>query len=455
MKFLTSRKGFTLIELLVVIGILAVLAAIAIPSVAGLIDKANVSADSTNANEMTNAIERFASEYELYCQDIASGVIKDGQSGDFDSAQGRVFNVTGATSRADIETLEVAQDAVVADDQIAIYRDTKYPANAKTARLIMQNYTKTSSSVFEPKQSDMHYWYSPDCGVVVFAEPTASKDALNDLVHSGMDAKGNPLSGNTKWVDLTTSSYENGEGVEPTGSIIPTGGKLIRNLQFRQNNDGTCSRDYTNAIMYNAGEYFPDTLMKGDVYVYGNYEYCYGYEWCECAMWSMCCDCDNLTNGWAAKCVNQNSKPGQLLGTINNIPLTSIALCFSGFNIKTSPQIPNTVTSMYCAFKGCELLETVPQLPSSVVNLSDTFSCCTSLKNCNNVRIPDTAKDMWGTFQNCTNLSGTIRIDANPNSIDDFDCLFNGTTKEIILTGVSPKLQEFANTSSLGNVKVQ
>ena len=74
---MSSKKGFTLIELLVVIGILAVLAAIAIPSVAGLIDRANASADKSNANEMTNALERFASEYELYCQDIASGVIVD------------------------------------------------------------------------------------------------------------------------------------------------------------------------------------------------------------------------------------------------------------------------------------------------------------------------------------------------------------------------------------------
>ena len=105
-NIMSSKKGFTLIELLVVIGILAVLAAIAIPSVAGLIDRANVSADKTNANEMTNAIERFASEYELYCQDIASGAL---DPNNLDSAQGRVYNVTGIQSRKDIEDVEKEQ----------------------------------------------------------------------------------------------------------------------------------------------------------------------------------------------------------------------------------------------------------------------------------------------------------------------------------------------------------
>ena len=209
MKLLKSKAGFTLIELLVVIGILAVLAAIAIPSVAGLIDRANVSADKTNANEMTNAIERFTSEYELYCQDIASGALDEDN---LDSAQGRVKNVIGVTTRSGIEGIEFAQSATVADNVVAIYRDTKYPMNAYTMQKIVENYTKTSSSTFEPKQSDMHFWYSPDCGVVVVAEPNKTAAELDGHVISGMDAKGNDISGtdrDAKWIDLTTSTTAN------------------------------------------------------------------------------------------------------------------------------------------------------------------------------------------------------------------------------------------------------
>ena len=209
MKFnYKSRKGFTLIELLVVIGILAVLAAIAIPSVAGLIDRANVSADNTNANEMTNAMERFASEYELYCQDIASGSINPA---DLDSAQGRVYNVTKATTRADITKLE-SEDGL---NGVKINRDTKYPMNHDTMKAIVENYMKTSSSTFEPKQSDCNYYYSPDCGIVVCTETDKAEITdLNALIVSGKDAKGKELGPNTKWINVTDGNI--------VGIITPT-----------------------------------------------------------------------------------------------------------------------------------------------------------------------------------------------------------------------------------------
>ena len=231
MKFnYKSRKGFTLIELLVVIGILAVLAAIAIPSVAGLIDRANVSADNTNANEMTNALERFASEYELYVQDIGSGTLN---SNDLDSAQGRVKNVIGVTTRSGIEGIEFAQNATVADDVVAIYRDTKYPMNAYTMQKVVENYTKTSSSTFEPKQSDMHYWYSPDCGVVVVAEPTKTAAELDKYVISGMDAKGNDITSdsvNAQWIDLTLGAALSGGD----SASLPEKGKTLEQYSWEE-----------------------------------------------------------------------------------------------------------------------------------------------------------------------------------------------------------------------------
>ena len=205
MRFnIKSKKGFTLIELLVVIGILAVLAAITIPSVAGLIDRANVSADNTNANEMTNAMERFASEYELYKQDIASGTLKDGDSDgvpdNMDAAQGRVYNVTKAITRADIEKLE----SEVGLNGIRIDIDSKYAQNHATAKAVMQNYMKTSSSTFEPKQSDMTYWYNTVTGYTIVAEKDVNTATLYDLLPTEVKYGTSQIASITEWIDLNS-----------------------------------------------------------------------------------------------------------------------------------------------------------------------------------------------------------------------------------------------------------
>ena len=384
MKFnIKSKRGFTLIELLVVIGILAVLAAIAIPSVAGLIDRANVSSDKTNANEMTNAIERFASEYELYCQDIASGVLKDadnnGTPDDMDSAQGRVFNVTGVKTRSDIETLEVAQDAPITDDMVAIYRDTKYPVNAKTMQLVVQNYTKTSSSTFEPKQSDMHYWYSPDCGIVVVAEPNKTAAELDGYVISGMDAKGNDISGadrDAKWIDLTLNitNNENTEVINHNG-IIPDGATYTKA-------DGT--------VLY-AGETFP-TISPKDIYTFGDYEYCYEYSWCRYHEdWNYNCPsgcefCKDVSNGWSVRVIDGGkTQYGTILSNINNKNTTSLLSTFYSCTNLTNTNgitIPSTITTMYSAFYGSGLVDANSLIiPNSQIDMDYAFAFCYQLES--------------------------------------------------------------------------
>lgn len=52
----TKKKGFTIVELVIVVAVIAILSSVMIPTVAGLIEKANLSADQVAVRNMNNAL---------------------------------------------------------------------------------------------------------------------------------------------------------------------------------------------------------------------------------------------------------------------------------------------------------------------------------------------------------------------------------------------------------------
>ena len=71
---------------------------------------------------------------------------------------------------------------------------------------IVQNYTKIKGETFEPKQKTMSFFYAPSLGAVVFAKTESTVAELNAQFKNGIDAKGNALDTNTKWINLTTDT---------------------------------------------------------------------------------------------------------------------------------------------------------------------------------------------------------------------------------------------------------
>ena len=58
----SNKKGFTIVELVIVIAVIAILAAVLIPTISGLVKKANVSADQQAVRQMNSALAIYAAE---------------------------------------------------------------------------------------------------------------------------------------------------------------------------------------------------------------------------------------------------------------------------------------------------------------------------------------------------------------------------------------------------------
>lgn len=254
-----SKQGFSLLEILVTVAIIVALAAIAIPIIAGVINKSNKSADETNISEINKAIEQFVSEYEIYHNDISEERV---DLENLNTTQSRVFNTLNIDSKKDIELIESE-----GYEGKKLNKNTKYPLNYKTIKAVINNYLKTSTKILVPNQTNMHYWYSPDCGIVICDKPTKTVEELNTNIKTNLDSNGNKLSKDTVWIDITDGKFVKFDMKYKSGFLKTDDNKLFKVvLQFHRDGSGRFITE-----IYDDNEELTDT--KINEYLLGSFEY--------------------------------------------------------------------------------------------------------------------------------------------------------------------------------------
>jgi len=245
----------------------------------------------------------------------------------------------------------------------------------------------------------MHYWYSPDCGVVVFAEPNANTDVekyLNSQIQSGQDAKGNQLDENTQWIDLTSMSYT----LPVQMNTIPEGGTYYTGVT----NSTSWASASGYAEKYIAGEQFPPEVKTGDMYIYNGYVYRYNYYY-NVTSSSTYAYLNENQNGWGVKVQNTSkSSYPDMLDMVNKQP----------------------VTTLYRTFESCKNMTTAPHISKYARELNRTFYNCNSLTNIDNVQITINAENLHSTFSKTAisrlpNLSKATNIEDM--SFAFYECL--------------------------------
>jgi len=207
------------------------------------------------------------------------------------------------------------------------------------------------------------------------------------------------------------------------GGTIPEGGTYYVGAYF---DDGDATYSLAGATVYSAGTAFPSQVSLGDIYRYGDYEYCYGREWGLEEAWEFVAS----HAGWGVAHISDTSTPGAILKSINEQPITSLDYVFCGRLISSIENIT---------------------IPDTVINMRYAFENQTNLNDITGLVIPESVKNLEGVFEGATNITGTITINADPT---EYDGSFSNTTKSIVLTGSSTLLESIAATSENGNVTV-
>ena len=180
---------------------------------------------------------------------------------------------------------------------------------------------------------------------------------------------------------------------ECTGWIVPEGGAYTIN---------------STKTVYNSGETLPCGYFPNGGDKYNQNEYVYTFYSAKSGLhivgWNVAINPEISDK-------NQESY-SQMVENINGEPVTSICEIFqdSSQTDLSNFVIPNSVTDLTNAFRGCTSLKSVPTIPSSVKDIYGAFYGCTALETVPDLSQCTQLENISWAFYQCTSLSTSPEV---------------------------------------------
>ena len=422
-----NNKGFTLVELLAVIVIMGILMMVAIPSVTRTIENSRKDTFVDIAKSYGNAARTLWTSDNLTCNGVVSSAVDDGD----------YYILINSKSGAK-ESLPVLVDQGGKSSW----------GNRDVNGYVRVNISTTSG---EDTNGDGVYEVEP-------RRVTKFYVALSDGTHGLIDdntlmvdelKRGNVVMTlapeQLKKIEFTLDDGKLNCSRDVNGRYSCTNVTPIKNMTGVCVDDNTTVATVTDTEVFNPtpssrlpeGAYYvnvitgqnyseiPATVTDYDVFLYGDYLYCYSYDVNEYGWVVRLATEDLEIDGMRIADFIQNydyatrnqETYDPILEFISNKPVASLYETFKDCtNLRIIPQVPAQVMRLHGTFENCNFVDTDLSdfiIPNSVKDINNLFYNCTSITAA--PVIPASVTTMHTAFRGCTSLTGTITINANPS----------------------------------------
>ena len=495
MSFLTQNKnkGFTMVELIVVVAVLAVLMAVLVPSVLKYVENSRMESDNSAMGEVAHSIKLAMSDGEIFDEICAQAVPNNYMTfSDSNSVYGEATNdeefwaPDGAGYAMTVTFMPNDNGEIVLADGVVnnvaalggTTGDGRYINPAKQCKLkeMPKLYAKIQSTLgttiteqfatyknsaytvfIELENLGTSYrpniygeWngtnLSPDCPKAL---PTQDAPSTEPPVNNGGGQPTQPSQPSQPQIPDNGGGSGNNPTPKPetpTPDPEPEVARIPAGAVYYVGVHTTAIGDYSGyTAKYVEGDPFPK-LNRGDVYLYEDYEYRYGYYMNDASKiaWTSCPD-----QSWNLHAIDlTKTSYTNPLSSINGQSIIDMGCAYSFCsNMQSAPTIPTTVKRLYGTYYHCTSLAEAPTLPNNIRSLTATFSGCSSLRTA--PVIPSAVSGLAQTFRGCTSLNGIIEINAQDSGYD-LACFIgvNFAKQNITITGTYTDFEELFSHST-------